>query len=185
MSCKFKTAGILALLFALASGCAWGDSITGNGSQNNPFIIYEGVSYTLPGLVTAGDVVICETSSPCLDNNGNLIPGADSDVIDFADTTGLSTGNLVAAYCISNCDSDDVMFPGGAQALSIFSTMITEGVSVNGVPETPFTEGGLSYLFIDSAPPTATPEPASFVLLGSGLIVLSLLFYRVRVRNVV
>src|SRR5579883_3130211 len=121
MSCNIKTNGILALLLALGSGYIWGDSITGSDSQNNPVVIYEGVSYTLPSLVTAGDVVICETNSPCLDSNGNLIPGADSDVIDFADTTGLNAGNQVDAYCIFNFDVYDLSFPGGVQSLAIFS----------------------------------------------------------------
>lgn len=181
MQGKIQFAGSLALLFAFATVCAWGDPISGNGSAANPFVIYEGVSYTLPGIVAAGDVVICETSSPCLDSNGNLVPGSDSDVIDFADTTGLGTGNVAEAYCISNCDADDFPFPDGASALSIFSTMVTEGAAVNGTPETSFAEGDENYLFIDSAPPAVTPEPAVLLLLGSGLLIVCSMACRRRI----
>lgn len=175
MKNKMQFVGILALLFAFAAVCAWGDPFSGNGSAANPFVVYEGVSYTLPGAVAAGDVVICEGSGPCLDGNGNLIPGADSDVVDFADTTALGSGNLAEAYCISSCDADDVPFPGGASALSIFSTMVTEGAAVNGIPETSFEAGNDHYLFIDRAPHAVTPEAAGLVLLGSGLLIIGLI----------
>lgn len=71
------------------------------------------------------------------------------------------------------CDADDVMFPS-SQSLSIFATSVTEGAAVNGVPETSFMEGSTNYLFVDGAPPAATPEPTSLFLFGSGLVGLGL-----------
>ncbi len=171
----FQHLAVLALAIGFASASALAVPISGTGTQSNPFTIYEGASYTLPQFVTSGDVVICETSSPCLDSNGNIIPGQDSDIIDFpvTATDGSVTGNLVEAYCMDLCDADDVMFPS-SQSLSIFATSVTEGAAVNGVPETSFMEGSTNYLFVDGAPPAATPEPASLFLFGSGLVGLGL-----------
>jgi hypothetical protein len=127
----------------------------------------EGIVYDLGRITTAGDVVICETASPCDDTNTSNW----SDVLVFynsantpfvADSTQDANAAVVFSDSLTGTYSLANFLANYGGVLSSNHVLIVEN------PTGPTTYGG-GYV-INSAETTATPEPGSLLLLGSGLL---------------
>lgn len=150
--------GVLCLLLPVAALAQ-----AGSGGTSDP-TFDEGIAYSNFGTVTAGDVILCETASPCsLTSTSNW-----SDVLVFYNPT---KGAFVAD---SSFDATTAyVFSDDSTGLSSLSTFLGSynGLSSNAVVilenPTGLTLYGTTYA-INS--PEAVPEPGSLMLMGMSVL---------------
>lgn len=163
----------------LLAGAVLGDTVLPGSQVSNPgdffFTIFEGIQYTLPATVVAGDVVLCE------DGNAATLGTAcvASDIVHFFNNlrdngNGTGFGNLVEEYTPANDlgDANDVLFPFAKLSSNAFA--INEKVNEDLGEVTQLISGGNTYAIISDV-----PEPSELVPLMAGLGAL-LAFRRIR-----
>jgi hypothetical protein len=174
----FETFAVgLALACAvLASQPAYADSVTLSGPDVT--LLQEGTSPSVTYTLTnSGSVNITISSNPFL---AELI-GVDGDTSDFATITGVSTSGLT-----SPCTAGETLSAGTSCELAVgLTTAIPPGSTdtdfgaQNALVIVGYTPQGstfvlpaeaLSLVTVKDPAPTAVPEPASVVLLGSSLL---------------
>lgn len=117
-----------------------------------------------------------------------IVPAVYNGVYSFAETVtlGTSTGNLVVPFNLNISYSDTLTIIGGTTMSFLVGSNLWTLV-VNGLTIGPNPGGSeVGYLTAQvSDPPAATPIPAAFVLFGSGLGGIALLYRRRRSREAV
>ena len=135
------------------------------GTGGSDPTLNEGVLNTGFGVVAAGDVIICESASPCSASD----PTTWSDVLVFFSAT---RGPFTPDAAVDATDALVFSDSNGSLATFLAATSNGTNLSPNFVVITENPTGPTDYLSgtYSIVSPEAVPEPGSLVLLGTGLV---------------
>jgi len=157
-----KNAVRLFLLSLVVTACMIVPSV----ASADTVALSEGVVNSGFGTVIGGDVVVCDFGAPCSLTDSSTW----SDVLVFYNTAiGPFVGDIGPATAADIFSSDDTGFFSLANFLAN-----STGLSSNAVTTVEDASGNVTYnagihVYTFSSP-TATPEPGTLLLLGSGLL---------------